>query len=519
MIMKKIKRLAALMLAVVMVLAMSITAFATDGGETPSTPPEGGNESTETPAPEAPTTTVGKTEGHTYQLYQIFTGVYDATSGRLSDIKWGQNGKGGTAGSLVSENVLEDLTKVASSNKDTEKLGIIEKYVDLDSDTFKAEGVALDTTGGKIKYTGLPAGYYLIRDQAGSLEGKENEAYTFYIVQVTDGTLEVTPKADVPSIDKDIQNADSATGTADGKGTAVNVGDTVAFKLTSTVPKMKEYGYTKYTYIVTDTMSNGLTFNSEVAPVVKVGGTTLTNEVDYTYKYDGQVLTVTFVPERFINLTEGAEIEITYTATLNENALDTSVEVNKVKLTYSNDPKNEGTGETPEKEVYVYDFDIDINKYQEGDETQKLAGAVFVLKNSDGKYYKVNDKKEVDWVNDIDDATKVKTDAKGHAKFTGLDSGTYNLEEVEAPAGYNKLTEDVVVNITVTYDAEGKITSTSVESTGDGQYIHTENIDNKKGSLLPSTGGIGTTIFYIVGAIIVIGAGVILVVKKRMSNE
>lgn len=515
MIMKKIKRLTALMLAVVMVLAMSITAFATDGGETPSTTPEGGNESTETPAPEAPTTTVGKTEGHTYQLYQIFTGVYDATSKRLSDIKWGENGIG-TTGELVSQEVLDALTEVQNSTSDTEKLGVIDDYVNLESTPYDATP---DTTGDKIKYTNLPAGYYLIRDQAGSLDGKENGAYTFYIVQVTNGTLEVTPKADVPSIDKDIQNADSANGTADGKGTAVNVGDTVAFKLTSTVPKMKEYGYTKYTYTVTDTMSDGLTFNSDVAPVVKVGGVELGNGVDYSYKYDGQVLTVTFVPERFINLTEGAEIEITYTATLNEKALNTSVEVNKVKLTYSNDPKNDGTGETPEKEVYVYDFDIDINKYQEGDDTQKLAGAVFALKNSDGKYYKVDNEKKVTWVDDIDDATKVTTDTEGHAKFTGLDSGTYNLEEVEAPAGYNKLTEDVVVNITVTYDAEGKITSTSVTSTGDGQYIHTENIDNKKGSLLPSTGGIGTTIFYIVGAILVIGAGVILVVKKRMSNE
>ncbi len=509
--MRKIKKLTALMLAVVMVLAMSITAFAgeVEGGDTnePSTNPE---------APAAPTTTVGKTEGHTYQLYQIFTGVYDATSGRLSDIKWGQNSQGGTVDALVGDNVLKELTDLqANANaSDSEKLAVIEKYVNLNSPAFSATP---DLSGNTIKYTNLPAGYYLIRDQPNSLAGKEDGAYTFYIVQVTNGTLEVTPKADVPSIDKNIVNADSAEG-GDGKGTAVNVGDTVTFKLTSTVPKMKEYGYEKYTYTVTDTMSAGLTFTGD-APIVKVGNATLTNGTDYNCKYDGQVLTVTFVPERFITLAESALIEITYTATLNDKALTTDVEVNKVKLEYSNDPKSEGTGETPEKEVYVYDFDIDINKYQEGDDTQKLAGAKFVLKNTEGKYYKVGDDKKVSWVDSKDEATEVETDANGHAKFSGLDSGVYYLEETEAPAGYNKLTEDVTVTISVTYDSDGKITSTDVTSTNNGQYVHTENIDNKKGSLLPSTGGIGTTIFYIIGAILVIGAGIILVVKKRMSNE
>ena len=507
--MRKIKKLTSLILAIVMVLAMSITAFASEveGGDT--------NEPSTTPEAPAPTTTVGKTDGHTYQLYQIFTGVYDAESGRLSDIKWGQNGTG-TEDQLVGEDVLKELTKLQANASDSEKLAVIEKYVNLENAAFSATPVL---SGNTIKYTNLPAGYYLIRDEPNSLDGKEDGAYTFYIVQVTNGTLEVTPKADVPSIDKNIVGADSANG-GDGKGTAVNVGDTVTFKLTSTVPKMKEYGYEKYTYTVTDTMSAGLTFTGD-APIVKVGkdGTTLTNGTDYNCKYDGQVLTVTFVPERFIDLTEGDPIEITYTATLNDKALTTDVEVNKVKLEYSNDPKSDGTGETPEKEVYVYDFDIDINKYQEGDETQKLAGAKFVLKNEDGQYYKVGDDKKVSWVANKGEATEVETDANGHAKFSGLDSGVYYLEETKAPAGYNKLTKDVTVTISVTYDSDGKITSTDVTSTNNGQYVHTENINNKKGSLLPSTGGIGTTIFYIIGAILVIGAGIILVVKKRMSNE
>ena len=230
----------------------------------------------------------------------------------------------------------------------------------------------------------------------------------------------------------------------------------------------------------------------------------------------------------------GKNIVITYSAIINENALKTNVETNKVDLEYSNNPNNDTSkGKTPEKVVYVYDFDIVIDKYT-GDATTgtRLEGAKFVLyKTVDGKnlyYFYDETAKEVKWVELADAAavaaaiqaktiTEVTTDKTGAASFKGLDTGTYYLHETEAPAGYNLLKEDVKVTITATYNDNGTIATSSATSSNNGQYQQTQPVLNKAGALLPSTGGMGTTIFYVLGSILVIGAVVLLVTKKRMS--
>ena len=290
-------------------------------------------------------------------------------------------------------------------------------------------------------------------------------------------------------------------------------------------------GYDTYTYIVNDTMSAGLTFNNNVA--VTIDGATYG---DFTVAQNDQSFTITF--NNFINQKKnaGKDIVITYSATINEKALTTDKETNTVNLEYSNNPNdNTSKGKTPDKSVYVYDFDIVIDKCT-GDETnvKRLPGAEFVLyKTVDSKklyYFYDNTEKKVNWIELADDAkvvaaieantiTKVTTDSNGAATFQGLDSGTYYLHETAAPAGYNLLKEDVKVEITATYGDDGRITSSSATSTDNGQYQQTQKVKNKSGIQLPSTGGIGTTIFYVLGAVLVIGAGVLLVTRRRMNKN
>ena len=133
-------------------------------------------------------------------------------------------------------------------------------------------------------------------------------------------------------------------------------------------------------------------------------------------------------------------------------------------------------------------------------------------------YYKYNTiDKKVEWVAEAE-ATKVVTDANGFASFKGLDSGKYYMHETAAPKGYNLLKSDVEVNITATYGDNGQITLSSAVSTDSGQYIQTESIENKSGAQLPETGGIGTTIFYILGGVLLVGAAVMLVARRRMRD-
>ena len=375
-------------------------------------------------------------------------------------------------------------------------------------------------------------GYYFVKD-TGTLG--TDDAATKYILKVVENVT-VAAKAEVPTIDKVIVNADSGNG-SDGKGTAVDVGSVVEFKLTSKVPAMD--GYDSYTFIVNDTLSTGLTFRNNVN--VTINGVAYT---DFTVAQNGQSFTITF--NNFINqkANAGKDIVITYSAVLNENALTTDKETNTVNLEYSNNPNdNSSKGKTPDKIVYVYDFDIVIDKYtddkteaeeEEGAKDTRLSGAKFVLyKTADSKklYYYYNETTDkVEWVELVDDAavasaikagtiTEVTTNGSGVAKFQGLDSGTYYLHETEAPVGYNLLKGDVTVAITATYGEDGQVTSSAVTSTSNGQYQQTQPVENKSGVELPETGGIGTTIFYIVGGVLFVGAAVLLIVKRRMSMK
>lgn len=437
--------------------------------------------------------------------------------------------------------------------------------------TATTTGLADSSTPPKESavFSNLTAGYYLITSEAKATDGKTGSENVVAAASLRNlfENKEIDMKIGAPDIDKVIVNADSATApNTDGKGTAVNVGDTVNFKLTSNVPDTN--GYETYKFIITDTLSKGLTLNTSdgTCPfTVKVGETNVVlteadnaEGVDGTadkYYVDGQSIKIGIAMLKTENgktvtkYTENSAITVTYSATLNSNALLTGEEDNTVNLQYSNNPYEDSLGKTTDKKTYVYDFEIVIDKYatpatNPDDEdsitsAKRLKGAEFVLytKVTTGgaetkKYYKYDDTtSKVTWETSIENATKVTTNDEGSAKFAGLDAGTYFLQETKAPTGYNPLTEDIEVKITAAYNDDGKLNTgdgsgTSVTPVNDTStpantigYQITSKVGNSSGSALPETGGIGTTIFYVVGGIMMVVAIVLLVTKKKMSKK
>lgn len=503
--MKNMKKLVSVLLTLVMALALTVPAFAAN---------------VTVPSDEI-------LEGHAFTAYQIFSGREEG--GVLSDVQWG----GGIDSTAFLSALKTDTTCGSKFTACTDAAAVAKVLSDNSTDTALANRFA-ELAYAKKTGTGTPLtsgentladGYYLVVDTTENVG--EGGAYNKALLQVV-GNIEITVKTDAPSIDKIIVSADDGK----GNGTAQDVGSVVEFKLTSKVPNMEHYN--TYTYIVHDTMSTGLTFKNDVA--VTINGT---EYADFTVAQNGQSFTITF--NNFINqkANVGKDIVITYSATINENALTKDVETNTVYLEYSNNPNDTTkTGKTPDKTVYVYDFDIVIDKFTddkaEGETDTRLAGAKFVLYKTVGDknlyYFYNNTDKKVQWVELADEAavtaaigdgtiTEVITDTTGAAKFEGLDSGTYYLHETAAPAGYNMLAGDVPVTITAIYGEDGQITSSSATSTSNGQYQQTQKVENNKGATLPETGGIGTTIFYVLGSILVLGAGILLVTKKRMGSE
>ena len=242
-------------------------------------------------------------------------------------------------------------------------------------------------------------------------------------------------------------------------------------------------------------------------------------------------------------VTKDSIVTVDYTATLNSNAvIGLDGNPNEVKLIFSNNPNMTGdgtgkptdTGETPIDKVIVFTYELDVEKVDGTENTKKLSDAEFVLKRNAGEnteYAVVTSGKLEKWVDSIANATKLVTGVEGLVKVAGLDDGTYYLEETKAPSTYNKLSEDVEIVISATTannqnwsgtasDALTKIDVTANGEKGEGNVNEGSakvTVVNNKGSELPSTGGMGTTIFYVVGSILVLGAAILLITKKRMS--
>ena len=487
----------AFFLSLVMIMAMGLTAFA-DGEST-------GYKLILT----------GTATGHTYEAYQIFTGDLSTNAeGKkvLSNVKWGTG---------VTYTGAESATDVANKLVDEKEGMTLDQLVE--KLTLNTPAKTVESSKDSTVIDGLAAGYYLVKDKDGS-QANTSDAYTKFIVQVV-GNTSVEVKSDVPTVVKKVKDKNDSTGaTSDWQDSAdYDIGDEVPYQITGTMPS-NIADYKSYKYVFTDTMSKGLTYTEKTA-TIKIGDTIVTDSFDevVTTNEDGST-TVTWSCDNLkgiegVTLNNSTTVVVTYSAKLNNSAAIGSVgNPNRVNLTYSRNPNKGGegdTGTTPDDQNIVFTYKTVVNKVDQ--DKKSLAGAAFKLekKQSDGKY------------------TLVKEFTAGEEKkfeFTGLDDGEYKLTETTTPAGYNTI-DPIVFTISATHDEtkddptltelSGNVTNGVVTFTRDtnNEDSLTTDIVNKKGSTLPSTGGRGTTMIYIIGAALVITAGVVLVMRKKMSSD
>ena len=512
--MKHIKKLASLLLVLVMVFALATTAFADE------------------------TTTYSITinnsaEGHTYEAYQIFTGDLVEKDGTkiLSNIVWG------SGISEAGQTALGDAAAKAETLKTEADAKAFAKAVAPYLTT--AAGSANTVTDGKYVISGLAAGYYLVKDQDGSLTG-DADAYTEYIIKVVSDTT-ATPKSSVPTVEKKVKDTNDSTGvTSDWQDSAdYDIGDSIPFQLKATLADNVS-SYTTYKVVFHDTLFKGLTYNND-AKVYIDGTETNGFAVTATVNADGTTLTVSCDDVKALSAVNSSAITVEYTAKLNENAvLGSAGNPNKVYLEYSNNPnksesgENHETGKTPEDTVIVFTYQTIINKVDS--ENKPLTGAAFklekLIKGKDGAAGTWTTVKEFT----VDETTTSFT-------FSGLDDGQYKLTETKTPAGYNTI-DPIYFVIEATHDETADaptlktLNAYLTDANGnkqtemkDGERVNidlgtvdltagsiTTTVVNKSGSELPSTGGIGTTIFYVLGGVLVLAAVVLLVTNKRMSG-
>lgn len=499
---KAIKKLLAALLAVAMLCAMAVPAFADEVS---------GAGTTATFKITAPA------GNHKYEIYQIFTGDYSNKNDvdTLSNIKWGTNGKYDdhtiAVGASVDKAVLDDITNNATGS-DAEKLAVITKYANL------TNPVATITNG---KTYSAVAGYYLIKDKDNSLSG--TETYTTYLVKVV-GDVTITPKtSDTPTFFKKLKDTNDTTGvSSDWQDSAdYDIGDKVPFKLEGTVPSDYEQ-YATYYYAFHDVAEHGLTFD-ETSVEVFVDGTKITSGYTVTTPAtDGCTFEVIFNDLKTISaVNKSSHIVVTYNATLNDTAvLGKEGNVNEAKLEFSNNPNGTGHGETPLDSVIVFTYKVVVNKHANAANGPALAGAEFTL----SKKLKDGTTKDIAVVKNTDGTTFT---------FSGLDDGDYVLTETKTPEGYNTIAPiKFTVNADHTIAWEGiertDILTSLTGSTATGELTFTADdvkaalstdVVNKAGATLPSTGGMGTTLFYVVGGGLMVAAIVLLVTKKRMENK
>ena len=375
--------------------------------------------------------------------------------------------------------------------------------------------VTVTDPDAKNVISNLKPGYYLIKDKDDSLQGQES--YTEFILHVTDD-VDANVKADVPSVEKKVKDTNDTTGETTGwqDSADYDIGDDVPFQLTATLANNIE-SYKTYSLKFNDTLSKGLDYNNDA--VIKLGDKDVTDR--FTPSYDATAKTLTFTCDDILafGAKNSDKIVVEYTAKLNENAeIGAAGNPNTVYLDFSNNPNNGGEGDrgkTPEDKVIVFTYKLTVNKVDK--ENKPLTGAEFSL------FKKVNGKDELVEVKKI-----LSTNAEGTVfGFTGLDDGTYVLRETKTPDGYNSI-EDQTFTISAKHD-ENSDDPKLTELTGDvasGSIIDlgvmlekgelSTDVVNNKGSVLPSTGGAGRVAIYVIGAILVLGGGIVLVTKKRV---
>lgn len=518
--MKKMKRTAAIAAAAVMAVS-AMVATATITGSASATTAKS-------------TVSIENAKArHTYYAYQVFKGTY-SNGGILSNVTWGDSIDTSKLGDIVADiqadadlNALTgasaltasssaqdfaDVFATITSGKSTTDYTVADKLAAILSNYMSSSYASVDTHGVTTASFDVENGYYLFVDTS-------YDSFTTLSKHIlaVEGDINITLKQGEVSLEKKVKDVNDKTGvTSDWQDAAdMDIGDKVEFKLTGTLPQ--DYAvYDSYQYKFTDTFSDGLTFDETSVEVT--AGTVTVDPAEYTITKtaNGFELKFTDLKTAVPGLTSADKVVVTYKATLNANAqIGATGNPNTANLEYSNNPNKGGSGtaKTLDDKVIVFTYKTIVNKVDENG--APLKGANFTLsKNVNGSWVAV---KEI---------TELNKDA---FEFTGLDAGDYKLEETKTPTPeYNKI-DDILFTITADYDidaADPKLNDLSANVTGgkasfnanatDG--ILTTDVENKKGSQLPETGGIGTKIFYATGASIALGAGVLLITKKRKKD-
>lgn len=505
--MKLFKKLASFIFAfaMVMAIAMPSVVMAADGKST--------------------ITINGATADSEYVAYKLF----DATDDGNGHFSYTVNSK--------YEAVLKEVTGKTSGAE-------IVKYLDgikdnaaavrefADKVYAKVKDMAVDYTATNGKFVNVDQGYYLIaQTQTGT-----NEAYSLVMLGTAGkNALTVTPKTGVPTFEKKIKEKNDSTGVESDWQDAsdYDIGDKVPFKLTGTVSD-KYNNYKTYYYAFHDKMDDTLQFNAD-SVVVKIDGVVV-DKSKYTLNTttsDGCTFEVVFNDLKTVSPTKPGKVTVEYTATLKENAkLGSEGNFNKGKLEFNNNPYYEGEGkpekpgETPWDEVVVFTYKLIANKTD--GQGQPLAGAGFTL-------YKFNKD-----TNDYVEVKKIEAGETTTFEFTGADAGKYKLVETTVPDGYNKA-DDLLFEVKGTYEAVNnddplkapRLTKLEIfdengnSITGEGKVFTTNlaagtattNIKNLTGSELPSTGGMGTTVLYAAGTLMILAAAAFLVMKKKAESK
>lgn len=536
---KVIKKLLAALLAVAMVCAMAIPAFAENS--------EGDVDS-----------------HHTYSAFQIFKGDVEGNNikdFKISNVDWGSNIINNSDDFLNKLREADHIGPLFTNAKSAQEvLAVISQWHDSDDYSIAfarfvchylysndANPTYVVRAGSNaLTIPEAKAGYYLFVDTTDFSKDDSYHSYNSFLLMVTKGNwnVPITPKAEKPTVEKKVYDNPDGTSTG-GFGSSADhaINEKFQFQLTATLPdsinRAYDY-YDKYSVIFHDTLSDGITYDKDDeldSVVIKSNGNTynITDSSKYTIDTTDLESQNSFVvnidvkacaKDAGFDLNDGATITVTYTAHLNDKAYvntagGSTSNINKVYLTYSNNPKDESSiGKTPESTpVYVYTYQLNNTKHQDTEKGPALEGACFRLYSDeactdqsevqlyqkDGFYYPIKDVLGKE-------AVEMKSAANGTFNVKGLDAGTYYLKEITPPDGYSACK---VIPVTIKADH-----SRNDQVNLEGSNLTNDIVNIKAGGItLPSTGGIGTTLFYVVGGGLMVAAIVLLVTKKRMENK
>lgn len=521
--MKSTKKLLALLLSAILLLSLLPAAFATgadtDAGAAGNTPAE------QNPPTDNPTysLTITATENNReYELYQVFKGalhIDEHGNKILSNVVYGASWDNHALGDPVDDTILQGYVDGTAKEN-------IDKFLDHKGNPI----TKVNATGSKAMFEGLPAGYYVVLE-VGEVTGYA--AKSEHIIQVV-GDTSIAAKMDVPTSQKKVKDTNDSTGATTGwqDSADYDIGDNVPFQLTATLPENILRFKGPYALTFHDKQSEGLTFKSDSVKVYlnTVSDANLIPSTRYVVKTtdlsDAKcTFEIHFDDIKVITgVTANPKIIVEYTSTLNNQAkIGSEGNPNEMHITFSNNPnsdQSEENGKTPDDKVIVFTYQLQVLKYNGTDaaeQTLPLEGAEFTL-------YKKNPAGGYDLVKTItpEKAEDIGYGVKFAYNFVGVDDGDYKLEETKAPAGFN--TADPI---------EFTISATHQENSDDPQLIEVKGTDpitnttdhklhvavhNYRGNTLPSTGGMGTTVFYVLGSILAVGAAILLVSKKRMNG-